>query len=54
MKTLLEQVMEFYLHQERKHELGDGWAENEINNMTNMELLEAISEALEQFKGNQP
>lgn len=47
--TLLEKVLYPYEFQARKHELGEDYAENEVNRMTNVELLRAISEALEEL-----
>ena len=45
--TLFEQVTGWIYHQQNKHGLGEDYAENLINNMSNFELLQAISEALE-------
>lgn len=45
--TLFEQVTGWIYHQQNKHQLGEDYTENLINNMSNFELLQAISEALE-------
>ncbi len=51
-KSLYDIIADPYAHQQRKHELGeDRSPENEINRMTNEELLRAISDALEEMKG---
>ena len=46
-RTLYDIVVEPHLHQQIKHDLGKDYAENQINRMTNIELLRTISEALE-------
>lgn len=48
MSTLFDSVMEPHLYQQRKHDLGSNYAERQINSMSNTELLENISNALEQ------
>lgn len=57
MKTLHEIIIEPYAHQCRKHWLNrdvDEYVEQQINRMTNMELLREISDALDDIltKGN--
>jgi hypothetical protein len=47
--TLFEQVTDFYDTQERKHDLAPGYAEREINSMTQFEFLRALSDALEEL-----
>lgn len=49
-KSLLEAVMLPLQHDARKHELGDYYAEAFINDLTNYQLLERISDALDQMK----
>ena len=48
--TLLEQVTGWLEHQARKHDLGEGYAEKYVNDWTNYELLQHISEALEEMQ----
>lgn len=43
MNDLDDLFMETYLNQQNKHEKGIGWAENYINEMTNVEFLHALS-----------
>jgi len=50
MTTLYEQVTEGMVFQLIKHGLGEDFVKNSVNNMTNDELLHAISEALEDLK----
>ena len=49
-KTLFEVATAGLDHQANKHDLGEDYAENEINNLSNWELLKVISEALEEMK----
>jgi uncharacterized protein YpiB (UPF0302 family) len=49
-KTLLEQVTGWMTHQQHKHGLCDDYAEQTVNQMSNYELLVAISEALEKMQ----
>lgn len=44
--TLYDIVLDPLLKQQRKHDLGDGWALNQINILSNVELLELISVGL--------
>lgn len=48
--SLFDIVYEFYDRQARKHQLGADYAENYINEMTNIELLRVISDTLEEMK----
>lgn len=45
--TLLEAMTGWMDHQANKHELGDDFAERQINAMSQYEFLVALSEALE-------
>ncbi len=49
-RTLYDTVLAPYLLQQRKHDLGDHYAEDHINRMTNIELLDLISTSLEEMK----
>jgi uncharacterized protein YpiB (UPF0302 family) len=44
--TLFQEVTGWLYAQQYKHELGEGYVEKTINQMTNFELLQAISDAL--------
>lgn len=48
--TLLEAVTNWMHHQRRKHGFDDNYAEQLVNQMTQYEFLESISEALEEMK----
>jgi hypothetical protein len=48
MKTLADILLHPYLHQQRKHDLGDDYTQREVNSWDNMRLVEAISDALEE------
>lgn len=48
--SLFDIVYGLHDRQARKHQLGVDYAENYINEMTNVELLRAISDALEEMK----
>ena len=45
--TLLEAVTDWMTFQASKHDLGDDYAERQVNSMSQYEFLAAISEALE-------
>lgn len=47
--TLFDIVMEPHLKQQHKHDLGDGYADRMINELSNVELLQAMSDALEEL-----
>lgn len=49
--TLYDKVMFCLLFEQRKHGKGDDFAVNQINALTNEELLKAISDALEEMQG---
>jgi hypothetical protein len=44
--TLLEKITDWMVIQKNKHDLGEDYEIDYINNMTNYELLVEISEAL--------
>jgi len=46
MPTLLERVTGWLVHQQHKHGLGESYVRDYVNDWSNYELLEAISEAL--------
>lgn len=46
MKTLYDIVMRPWQQQQRKHSLGEHYAEDHINGLSNVELLRYISDAL--------
>jgi uncharacterized protein YpiB (UPF0302 family) len=48
--TLVERVTNWMVCQRDKHDLGETYVEDRVNAMTNMELLDAISDALEEEK----
>lgn len=48
--TLFDLVMRHWLYEQRKHDKGDHYAESRVNALSNYELLEVISEALEEMK----
>ena len=48
--TLYDIVLAQYLAQQEKYNLGDHYAEDYINRMTNIELLDLISTSLEETK----
>lgn len=48
--TLFDMIFEQFDFQARKHGLGEDYAENAINKMTNTELLRAISNAFENIR----
>ena len=50
--TLYEKVMFYWLHDQRKHDLGENFATKRVNALTNEELLQAISDALEELKND--
>ena len=52
MKTLLDTCMDWRYAQERKHELGEGHAEGEVNAMGNFEFLEMVSDGLSEILEN--
>lgn len=45
--SLLNEIVTPLLHQQHKHELGENWTIDYINKLTNMELLELISNTLD-------
>jgi hypothetical protein len=47
--TLLEQVTGWMTRQANKHSLGDNFAEQQINAMSQYDFLVAISEALDEM-----
>lgn len=49
-KSLYDMVLEPYLYRQRKHDLGEHYAEDYINTMSNIELLDLISATLEEMK----
>lgn len=49
--TLFERVTGWMAHQRDKHDLGENYVEDKVNAMTNVELLQAISDALEERDG---
>ena len=46
MNTVYDIVMEHYIDQQNKHELGEGWAEKQIEEMDKIEFLLSISHAV--------
>jgi len=46
MNTVYDIVMEHYIDQQNKHELGEGWAERQIEEMDKIEFLLSISDAV--------
>jgi len=46
MNTVYDIVMEHYIDQQNKHELGKGWAEKQIEEMDKIEFLLSISHAV--------
>lgn len=50
MTTLLEHVTDWMEKQKNKHGLRSDYVEHTVNNMSNYEFLEAISDALEEMK----
>jgi hypothetical protein len=46
VNTVYDIVMEHYIDQQNKHELGRGWAEKQIEEMDKIEFLLAISHAV--------
>ena len=49
MSTLFYLVMGPWLRSQRKHGLGDTYAEDEINKLSNVELLREISYAVDKM-----
>jgi len=47
--NLYQRVYEHFDRQARKHELGEDWAEEQIQELDNMSLLEVISDELEEM-----
>lgn len=47
--SLVERVTGWLVHQKHKHDLADDYEIDFINNLSNYELLEAISSALEEM-----
>lgn len=45
---IFNKVIYPYQYEQNKHDKGEGYAEAAINRMTNVELLQAISDALEE------
>jgi hypothetical protein len=50
--TLFEAVTSGYRYAGRKHNLGENYDERAINQMTNFELLQAISDGLEELEAD--
>ena len=48
MKTVYEIMMNWREHQVQKHELPSNWAKNDINELSNVDFLQEISEAIEE------
>lgn len=49
VSTLFDLVREPWLFSQRKHGLGDTYAEDEINKLSNVELLREISYAVDKM-----
>ena len=47
MKTVYELFMQRFISQESKHEFPDGWAVNEVKELTRDEFLMELSDAIE-------
>lgn len=48
--TLLELIMKPLLFDQNKHDLGETWAEDYVNKLSNMDLLELLSDSLGEFR----
>lgn len=46
----MEAVTGWMHHQARKHDLGESYAERTVNEMTQCEFLQSLSDALEEMK----
>lgn len=53
-KTLKEILLEPYEFSARKHDLGEDYAERQLNQMSRMQFFDALSEALEEWASQPP
>jgi len=48
MKTIYEIMMNWREHQAQKHELPLSWAKKDVNELSNVDFLQELSEAIEE------
>ena len=52
MPTLEESMTKYLTHAARKHDLGDSYVEDAINQMNNYDFMKALSDAIEDMKNH--